>query len=254
MWVYRTGLLEPHPFILYEYQKGRKADYPRQFLKDFRGICVTDGYEVYHSIAREREKLMIAGCWSHARRDFADVVKSAGKEKRSVEESICYKALQIIQTMFRYGQGHAEMPPEERLEQRKRNVAPLVDAFFAYLKYEPVSYTHLLDLISISDTTCPMSYSNACFRVCNLAYYSGAINAAIGNVYFDSVSFRQAASFSSMMSGNYTVHVSRSARPETTLVTTTVSMRPRRIYTLYILNWNPSPDTIQTLMVEDRRD
>ena len=28
------------------------------------------------------------------------------------------------------------MPPEERLEQRKRNVAPLVDAFFAYLKYE----------------------------------------------------------------------------------------------------------------------
>lgn len=28
------------------------------------------------------------------------------------------------------------MPPEEHLEQRKRNVAPLVDAFFAYLKYE----------------------------------------------------------------------------------------------------------------------
>ena len=111
-----------------------------------------------------------------------------------------------------------------------------------------------LDLTSIPDTTCPMSGSNSCFRVCNLAYYSGAINAAIGNVYFNSVRFKQAASFSSMMSGNYTVQVSRSARPETTLVTTTVSMRPRRIYTLYILNWNPSPDTIQTLMVEDRRD
>ena len=49
------------------------------------------------------------------------------------------------------------------------------------------------------------------------------------NVYFNSVRFKQAASFSSMMSGNYTVQVSRSARPETTLVTTTVSMRPRRI-------------------------
>ena len=136
MWVYRTGSLEAHPFVLYEYQKGRKADYPRQFLKDFSGICVTDGYEVYHSIARERNDLTIAGCWSHARRDFADVVKSAGKEKGSVQESICYKALQIIQTMFRYEQGYADMPPEERLEQRKRNVAPLVDAFFAYLKYE----------------------------------------------------------------------------------------------------------------------
>ncbi|MFQ9702884.1 MAG: hypothetical protein ACLR0U_13010 [Enterocloster clostridioformis] len=53
-------------------------------------------------------------------------MKSAGKEKRSVQESICYKALQIIQTMFRYEQGYVDMPPEERLEQRKRNVAPLV--------------------------------------------------------------------------------------------------------------------------------
>ena len=136
LWVYRTGSLEAHPFVLYEYQKGRKADYPRQFLKDCSGICVTDGYEVYHSIARERNDLTIAGCWSHARRDFADVVKSAGKEKGSVQESICYKAFQIIQTMFRYEQGYADMPPEESLEQRKRNVAPLVAAFFAYLKYE----------------------------------------------------------------------------------------------------------------------
>ena len=104
--MYRTGSLEVHPFVLYEYQKGRKADYPRQFLKNFGGICVTDGYGVYHLIARERKDLTIAGCWSHARREFADVVKSTGKEKRSVQESICFKALQIIQTMFRSEQGH----------------------------------------------------------------------------------------------------------------------------------------------------
>ena len=46
----------------------------------------------------------------------------------------------------------------------------------------------------------------------------------------------------------------RSARPETTLVTTPVILNPRRIYTAYVLNWNPSPDTIQTLLVEDRRN
>ena len=111
-----------------------------------------------------------------------------------------------------------------------------------------------LDLTLIADTTCPMSNANACFRVCNLAYYSGAVNVALGNIYFNSVRFKQATSFSSMMSGSYTVHVSRSARPETTLLTTTISMRPRRIYTLYVLNWNPSSDAIQTLMVEDRRN
>ena len=110
-----------------------------------------------------------------------------------------------------------------------------------------------LDLTVIEDTTCPSGYNSACFRVCNLAYYSGPVNAAIGNVYFNSVPFKDAASFSSFNAGSYLLSVSRSARPETTLVTTPVILNPRRIYTAYVLNWNTSPDTIQTLVVEDRR-
>ncbi|MFR3751347.1 MAG: IS66 family transposase [Enterocloster sp.] len=39
------------------------------------GFSVTDGYQLYHSIADEREDLTISGCWSHARRGFADVAK-----------------------------------------------------------------------------------------------------------------------------------------------------------------------------------
>ncbi len=110
-----------------------------------------------------------------------------------------------------------------------------------------------LDLTMIADTTCPAGSNSACFRVCNLAYYSGPINAVIGNVYFNAVNFKTAASFSSFRSGTYTLNVSRSARPETTLVSTPVTLNRRRIYTAYVLNWNPSPDTIQTLLVEDRR-
>lgn len=110
-----------------------------------------------------------------------------------------------------------------------------------------------LDLTMIADTTCPAGSNSACFRVCNLAYFSGPVNASIGNVYFNAVNFNTAASFSSIRSGNYTLNVSRSARPENTLVSTPVTLNRRRIYTAYVLNWNPSPDTIQTLLVEDRR-
>lgn len=47
MWVYRTGKLSgDHPIVLYEYQPSRNAGHPRAFLKDFHGICVTDGYQV----------------------------------------------------------------------------------------------------------------------------------------------------------------------------------------------------------------
>ncbi len=110
-----------------------------------------------------------------------------------------------------------------------------------------------LDLTMIEDTACPADNNSACFRVCNLAYYSGPVNAVIGNVYFNAVNFNTAASFSTFGAGTYTLNISRSARPETILVSTPVTLNRRRIYTAYVLNWNASPDTIQTLLVEDRR-
>ena len=41
--------IEEHHIVLYEYPKTRNALHPVRFLKDYEGICVTDGYQVYHS-------------------------------------------------------------------------------------------------------------------------------------------------------------------------------------------------------------
>ena len=68
MWVYRTGkMYRDKQIVLYEYQPTRNASHPRDFLKSFTGVCVTDGYQVYHTIEKEREDLKVAGCWAHAR-------------------------------------------------------------------------------------------------------------------------------------------------------------------------------------------
>lgn len=83
MWVYRTGRMDTdRQIVLYEYQKTRNASHPREFLKDFSGVCVTDGYQVYHTIEEEREDLKIAGCWSHSRRRFDEAVKALPKAKQ----------------------------------------------------------------------------------------------------------------------------------------------------------------------------
>lgn len=56
MWVYRSGYMYPEKqIVLYEYQRTRNASHPREFLKDFSGICVTDGYQVYHTLERRRK-------------------------------------------------------------------------------------------------------------------------------------------------------------------------------------------------------
>ena len=133
MWVYRTGkCYSDKPIVLYEYQPGRNASHPREFLKEFNGICVTDGYQVYHTIEKEREDLKIAGCWAHARRRFDEAVKALPKAKQ--KDSLAYLALKQIQAIYREDSRLADMNPQERLKHRQVTVKPLVDAYFAWVK------------------------------------------------------------------------------------------------------------------------
>lgn len=111
-----------------------------------------------------------------------------------------------------------------------------------------------IDVTTISDTTCSTNAVSACVRACNLASYSGSVNVMIGSIIYSPVEFKQVTSFSNVRSGNYPLRVARSLRPGTTLVNTDVNLNANRIYTVYVMNWNTSPDAVQTLLVEDRRN
>lgn len=94
-------------------------------------MCVTDGYQVYHTIEKEREDLRIAGCWAHARRRFDEAVKALPKAKR--KSSLAYLALKQIQAIYREDNKLKEMSPKERQQHRRLTVRPLVDAYFAWI-------------------------------------------------------------------------------------------------------------------------
>lgn len=133
MWVYRSGhLYQKEQIVLYEYQKTRNTSHPREFLKDYSGICLTDGYQVYHSLEKEKEDLTIAGCWVHCRRRFVEALKVIPKEARS--KSNAYLVMKQIQAIYREEGKLQDLTAEERLQQRQVVVKPLVDALFAYLK------------------------------------------------------------------------------------------------------------------------
>lgn len=133
MWVYRSGYLyQKEQIVLYEFQKTRNASHPREFLKNYSGICVTDGYQVYHTLEKEKEDLTIAGCWVHCRRRFDEALKVIPKEARS--KSNAYLAMKQIQAIYREEGKLKELSSGERLQQRQLVVKPLVDALFVYLK------------------------------------------------------------------------------------------------------------------------
>ena len=133
MWVYRSGYMYPEEqIVLYEYQRTRNASHPREFLKDFSGICVTDGYQVYHTLEKEKEDLTIAGCWVHGRRRFEEALATIPAEGK--KESVAYLVMKQIQAIYREEGKLKDLSSEERLVQRQMVIRPLVDALFVYLK------------------------------------------------------------------------------------------------------------------------
>lgn len=133
MWVYRSGhLYQDKQIVLYDYHKTRNSSHPKEFLKDYSGICVTDGYQVYHQMEKEQEDLRIAGCWVHARRKFDEAMNVLPKEQQ--KKSDAYLVMKQIQAIYREEGKLKELSADERLEQRQLVVKPLVDALFVYLK------------------------------------------------------------------------------------------------------------------------
>lgn len=138
MWVYRSGhLYQKQQIVLYEYQQTRNASHPREFLKGYDGICVTDGYQVYHTLEKELEELTIAGCWVHCRRRFDEALKLIPKSYQ--KESHAFLLMKQIQAIYREEGKLNDLSSDERLKQRQAVIKPLVDAFFAYLKTINVS-------------------------------------------------------------------------------------------------------------------
>lgn len=154
MWVYRSGhMYADKQIVLYDYHETRNSSHPREFLKDYTGICVTDGYQVYHSIEKMQEDLRIAGCWVHARRKFNDALEVIPKDQH--KKSDAYLVMSQIQAIYREEGKLKDLASEERLVQRQLVIRPLVDALFAYLKQkEPTvpksgqlrkAYTYILN-------------------------------------------------------------------------------------------------------------
>lgn len=136
MWVHVTGELSPGPdIIVYEYEKTRHSDHPKEYYRKYNGILMTDGLGQYHKIARELDGVTNANCFAHARRDFADAIKAIGKENsKAVATSIAFQALTRIGAIYKLEDALKELSPEERLKERQASIKPLVEEYFAWVK------------------------------------------------------------------------------------------------------------------------
>jgi transposase len=126
-WVYKTGFGVPC-VIVFEYQPTRAQSGPEALLKDFAGYLQTDGYAGYNGL-RQKETIIAAGCWSHLRRKFADIVKLVKRPGKAVQALEMIAALYAIEKHARE-QG---LSPPEVYALRQDKAKPIVEAFKVFL-------------------------------------------------------------------------------------------------------------------------
>lgn len=132
MWVYQTSeLSEGPPVILYDYEKTRSSERPREFLKGFRGTVMCDGFSGYEALAKQEANIKIANCMAHARREFADIVKAL-PETNASRSSAASEAVRQFKTIYQKEGELKDLPALERQKRRQKEIKPLLDAYFVW--------------------------------------------------------------------------------------------------------------------------
>lgn len=107
----------------------------QEFLKYFKGIVVCDGYSAYRKLDRENPDIVFVGCWSHARRRFAEALKALPKAaQKNAKETVAYEAVSRIAAIYHLDNQMEGQPAKVRKMYRQANIRPLVEAFFSWVK------------------------------------------------------------------------------------------------------------------------
>ncbi|NHB94822.1 IS66 family transposase, partial [Photorhabdus cinerea] len=87
MWVYRSGEFAAQPAVIFDYQPSRSGRCVADFLGDYAGYLLTDGYAAYDTLKSVRH----AGCMAHARRKFTEAQKvQPGKKAGRAEQGLTF--------------------------------------------------------------------------------------------------------------------------------------------------------------------
>lgn len=140
IWVHRSGDLADVPqIVVYCYEKTRGANHLRNFYAGLLEMIylTCDAYSAYPCYAGESNGLIIlTGCFMHCRRRFVEALLIlnlkglADEQIRNLPET---RAILLIREIYLAEGQLKDLSPKERLERRKAEVLPKVNAFFDFV-------------------------------------------------------------------------------------------------------------------------
>ena len=136
------------PAAVYFYSPDRGGAHAEQHLAGYSGILQADAYSGFGALYEPRRKpgpITEAACWAHARRklfELADVASKARNDSSIVISPIAFTAVQKFDAIFALERGINGLSPDQRLAVRRRDIAPLVNEFIAWMKQQRAKLSH----------------------------------------------------------------------------------------------------------------
>jgi transposase len=129
MWVFLNPLAE-HKLIRFKFDLTRSGNVVNEQLKKFKGLLQNDGYSGYNAM-RAQSTIIAFGCCAHARRKFAEVVKTGSKKSlgKAGEALEYFAKLYLIEEKARQD----KMNYEQRKILRQTESIPILDKFNQWL-------------------------------------------------------------------------------------------------------------------------
>jgi len=121
---------DKEPIVLMHYSANRSGNTAASLFKGFKGHLQTDGYKGYNVVANS-EGVTQLGCWAHARRKFADIVKSGVSDRQSKEYAS--HVVKMIAKLYKIEREIKDLPPDQKQDRRDKQSRPIVNAIKAWL-------------------------------------------------------------------------------------------------------------------------
>jgi hypothetical protein len=127
MWCFIGGALDSRS-VIYHYDPGRAHTVLENMLEGFSGYLHCDGYVGYDTYASDHE-VKLLGCWMHARRRFAEIVKS------TKTAGLSHEAINIIGNLYKIEKYIKDnnFTTAQAYEYRLANSKPILDKFKYWL-------------------------------------------------------------------------------------------------------------------------
>lgn len=122
--------MDKYKVVMMHYANNRSADVASSLFKDFSGYLQTDGYTGYNAVVQTQGMTHMA-CWAHARRKFADIIKSGVSDTQS--KTYAQEAVTLIQKLYKIEKEIKDDPPDKKYLTRQEKSEPMIEKIRAWL-------------------------------------------------------------------------------------------------------------------------